>query len=65
MTIAGEWGQINVGKSVVRLNNWTAFYLLPPQKITGNTVEGDDYKIQLTTGWQIVEENGIYKLKKV
>jgi hypothetical protein len=64
MTLKGEWGQINVRTGIVRLNNWSAFYLLPPTKITDSTVEGDSYEIKINQGWKIVNENRIYKIVK-
>lgn len=64
MTIKAEWGQINVKSGIVRLNDWSAFYLLPPQKIAANKAEGDSYEIILNQGWKIIEENGIYRMIK-
>ncbi|MDH6353959.1 hypothetical protein M2132_000279 [Dysgonomonas sp. PH5-45] len=64
MTLTGEWGQINVKKGIVRLNNWSAFYLLPPKRIVENIVEGDDYKIQINQGWKVAEKDGIYTIEK-
>ena len=64
MTLTGEWGHIKVKKGIVRLNNWSAFYLLPPKKITENIVEGDDYIIQINDGWKVVENGGIYQIEK-
>ncbi|MFC4676778.1 hypothetical protein ACFO6W_24140 [Dysgonomonas termitidis] len=64
MTLTGEWGQINVKKGIVRLNNWSAFYLLPPKRIAENIVEGDDYKIQINQGWKAIEKGGIYTMVK-
>lgn len=64
MALTGEWGQIHAKTGIVRPNNWSAFYLLPPKKITENGAEGDDYRIQLNQGWKIVEEGGIYTIGK-
>lgn len=64
MALTGEWGQIHAKTGIVRPNNWSAFYLLPPKKITENSAEGDDYRIQLNQGWKIVEEGGIYTIGK-
>jgi len=64
MTITGEWGQINVKSGLVRLNNWSAFYLLPPKKIAANHFEGDSYEIRLNQGWKMIEEKGIYSMVK-
>jgi hypothetical protein len=64
MTLMGEWGQINVKSGIVRLNNWSAFYLLPPKKINVNDIEGDDYTIQINPGWKVSEKDGIYKVEK-
>lgn len=64
MTIMGEWGQVNAKNGIVRLNNWSAFYLLPPTNITANVVQGDSYEIKLNQGWKVIEENGIYKIVK-
>ena len=47
ITIMGEWGQIAVNSGIVRLNDWSAFYLLPPKEITANVVQGNDYEIRL------------------
>lgn len=62
--LKGEWGQINVKNGIVRLNNWSAFYLLPPQNIGANIVEGDDYQISLNQGWKMAEKDGIYTMIK-
>ena len=64
MSLMGEWGQINAKNGIVRLNDWSAFYLLPPKEIISNIIKGDDYEIQLNQGWKIVEENGVYKIVK-
>lgn len=64
MTLTGEWGHIKVKKGIVRLNNWSAFYLLPPKKITENIVEGEDYIIEINEGWKVVENGGIYQIQK-
>lgn len=62
MNIKGEWGQVKVESGVVRLNNWSAFYLLPPTNIAPNIVSGDNYEIQINRGWKLVEEGGIYRI---
>jgi hypothetical protein len=64
ITIMGEWGQISVKSSIVRLNDWTAFYLLPPKEITANVVQGSDYEIRLNEDWKVVEQDGIYKIER-
>ncbi|MDD2436232.1 MAG: hypothetical protein PHG27_02790 [Massilibacteroides sp.] len=64
MTITGEWGQINSKNGIVRLNNWSAFYLLPPSNITANVIQGDNYEIRLYQGWTVSEKNGIYEIVK-
>ena len=64
ITIMAEWGQISAQSGIVRLNNWSAFYLLPPTEITADIVKGDNYKIKLNKGWQVVDVNGIYKIEK-
>lgn len=64
MTLTGEWGHIKVKKGIVRLNNWSAFYLLPPKNVTGNIVEGDDYIIQISDEWKVVENGRIYQIEK-
>jgi hypothetical protein len=64
MTVAGEWGQATVKSGIVRLNNWSAFYLLPPTGITANIIQGDHYEMKLNPGWKVVEEKGIYEIRK-
>lgn len=64
MTVAGEWGQINAKSGIVRLNNWSAFYLLPPTSIVADVVQGDNYEIKINPGWKMIEENGIYRMVK-
>ncbi|MDR1224961.1 MAG: hypothetical protein LBL07_19090 [Tannerella sp.] len=64
MTVTGEWGQINAKSGIVRLNNWSAFYLLPPAGIAADVVRGDNYEIKLNPGWKMIEENGIYRMVK-
>ena len=64
MILKGEWGQVNVKKGIVRLNNWSAFYLLPPKRVLENIVEGENYQIHLNQGWRAVEKEGIYVLEK-
>lgn len=64
MSLMGEWGQINAKNGIVRLNNWSAFYLLPPKEIILSIVKGNDYEIQLNQEWKVVEENGVYKIVK-
>ena len=51
-------------KGIVRLNNWSAFYLLPPKRVLENIVEGENYQIHLNQGWRAVEKEGIYVLEK-
>jgi hypothetical protein len=62
ITIMGEWGQIIVESGIVRLNDWSAFYLLPPKEITANMAQGDHYELRLNTGWKIVKEDEKYKI---
>ncbi len=62
MTLTAEWGQVNAKSGIVRLNDWTAFYLLPPKEISSNLIKGDDYEIKLNSGWKIIEKNKIYKI---
>lgn len=62
-TIKGEWGEIKA-QNIVRLNNWLAFYLLPPKEITDSLVKGDSYEIQLNKGWKVSHANGIYTIEK-
>lgn len=64
MTLTAEWGQLIVNKGIVRLKNWSAFYLLPPNKITDNIVEGENYSIHINQGWKVVENTGIYTIEK-
>jgi len=60
----GEWWQIKAKNGIVRMNNWSAFYLLPPTNITNNAIQGDSYEIQINQGWKVVEEHGIYSIVK-
>lgn len=62
MNIMGEWGQLSIKSGVVRMNDWSAFYLLPPTSISSNVVQGDDYELKLNHGWKIEEENGLYRI---
>lgn len=62
ITIMGEWGQINVESGIVRLNDWTAFYLLPPNVVTTDVAKGDNYEIQLNKGWKMIKIGGIYQM---
>lgn len=64
MTIMGEWGQVNVRSGVVRMNDWSAFYLLPPTSITANVIQGDSYEFKINQGWKVVETNEIYRIVK-
>ncbi|MPN51613.1 hypothetical protein SDC9_199261 [bioreactor metagenome] len=64
MAITGEWGQIKSKNGIVRLNNWSAFYLLPPSTITPNIIQGDNYEIRLNRGWIVSVKNGIYEIIK-
>jgi hypothetical protein len=64
MTMTGEWGQIHATNGLVRLNNWSAFYLLPPSDRTTNVIRGDNYEIRLNPGWTVSEKNGMYELVK-
>ncbi len=63
ITIMGKWGQIIVKSGIVRLNDWSAFYLLPPKEITENVIRGDGYEMTLNKGWKMVEVNGNYKIE--
>ena len=63
ITLKGEWGQITVKSGIVRLNDWSAFYLLPPKEIAENIVRGDDYELKLNKGWKVVESDGNYKIE--
>jgi len=62
MNIMGEWGQLRIKSGVVRMNDWSAFYLLPPTSISLNVVQGDDYELNLNQDWKIEEENGLYRI---
>lgn len=62
MTLIGEWGRIEVKGGVIRMNDWTAFYLLPPTSIVLNVVKGDNYEMQLNQGWKLTEVDGIYTI---
>lgn len=62
MTIMGEWGHMDVESGIVRLNDWSAFFLPPPSRITAETIHGEHYKIKINRGWKLVEENGIYTI---
>jgi hypothetical protein len=64
ITIMGEWGQISARSGIVRLNNWSAFYLLPPKEITADVVKGDNYEIQLNKGWKVINADGIYQMER-
>lgn len=65
LTITAEWGRMKVQSGIVRLNNWSAFYLLPPTSITSDTVEGDNYEIKINQGWKIIEEKGLYEIVRL
>lgn len=62
MTLTTEWGQVYAKSGIVRLNDWTAFYLLPPKEISSNIIKGEEYEFKLNSGWKIIEENKIYKI---
>lgn len=62
MNIMGEWGQLSIKSGVVRMNDWSAFYLLPPTSISSNVVQGDNYELNLNQDWKIEEENGLYRI---
>jgi hypothetical protein len=64
ITIMGEWGQLNIKSGVVRMNNWSAFYLLPPTDLGSVVVRGDDYELRLNQGWKVDEKNGLYEIVK-
>lgn len=64
MTIMGKWGQIKALNEIVRMNNWSVFYLHPPTNITSNTIQGDNYEIKINQGWKVIEEGGLYKIVK-
>ena len=63
ITIMGEWGQIVVNSGIVRLNDWSAFYLLPPKAITASMIHGDDYEMRLNQGWKVIESDGSFQIK--
>ncbi|MDR2908182.1 MAG: hypothetical protein LBU91_09380 [Bacteroidales bacterium] len=63
ITIKGEWGEIKT-KNIIRLNNWSAFYLHPPTETNAGIIKGDGYEIQLNKGWKVVNADGIYKIEK-
>jgi hypothetical protein len=62
ITIMGEWGQIIVNSGIVRPNDWSAFYLLPPKEITANVVRGEDYTMNLNKGWKVIKVGENYKI---
>jgi hypothetical protein len=64
ITIKGEWGQIAAKSGIVRLNDWTAFYLLPPKEIAANVIRGNDYEIQLNNGWRVVDADGNFRIER-
>ncbi|MDR1344071.1 MAG: hypothetical protein LBJ39_01840 [Tannerellaceae bacterium] len=64
ITVTGESGEIKVKSGMVRLNDWSTFYFLPPQRISGRHIEGYDYEINLNPGWKMIEENGTYNITK-
>ncbi|MDR2908181.1 MAG: hypothetical protein LBU91_09375 [Bacteroidales bacterium] len=63
ITLKGEWGEVKA-ENIVRLNDWSAFHLLPPKEINGAIIKGDGYEIQLNKGWKVVNADGIYKIEK-
>ena len=62
ITIMGEWGQIIVNSGIVRPNDWSAFYLLPPKEISANVVRGEDYTMNLNKGWKVIKVGENYKI---
>ncbi len=64
MTIRGDWGQLTVKSGLIRKNNWSAFYLLPPSTVSSEAVSGDDYEIKLNPGWKVEAANGLFRIGK-
>ncbi|MDR1356961.1 MAG: hypothetical protein LBJ58_04750 [Tannerellaceae bacterium] len=64
ITIMAELGEIKVTSGIVRPNDWSTLYLLPPQKIEGNLIKGDDYEIRLNQGWRMIEKDGLHEIVK-
>ena len=62
LTLKGEWGSAKITSGIVRLNNWSAFYLLPPTEVNGNNAKGDNYEISLNDGWKLVEEENTWQI---
>lgn len=62
VTLQGNWGNIEVEKEIIRMNDWSAFILPPPSIGENGEKIGNGYSIHLNPGYEIVKTNGIYQI---
>lgn len=65
MRLSGDFGVLEVTDGILRTNDWQFFIVAVPEKIDGNPIHGEGYKLQLNTGWHVIDKTkGIFVIEK-
>jgi len=62
VTLKGQWGILRASNGLIRLNNWKAFYLLPPNSIDDLLIKGDNYVLELNPEWCIQKKDSFWEI---
>ncbi|MEL6273887.1 MAG: hypothetical protein AAFU03_02120, partial [Bacteroidota bacterium] len=63
--VTDDWGVLTVEKGALISENWSKVTLSEPQKIVGQIVEGEGWKLKLRKQWVITESEGGYTIRGI
>lgn len=63
VTLRGAWGTLTVRHGAVRRNDWSEFIVEAPRKREGDVLTGDNYRLELASGWEAADSCGVWRLR--
>jgi hypothetical protein len=54
MRISDDWGILDVKNGALMKPDWSAVIVVAPSAVTGNSIKGDGWTLELKPGWKIV-----------
>lgn len=64
ITLRAKWGEVKVKSGIIRMNDWSAFLLLPPTEVNDTEIKGKDYIINLNPDWQIIKKDNTWQIEQ-
>lgn len=52
-----------VRHGAVRRNDWSEFIVEAPRNREGNVLTGDNYRLELASGWEAADSCGVWRLR--